>query len=158
MRKLLVALLWCALVATAAAQQPTDESIDRLFTVLNTEGMMNNMMSSMDRISQTMMQQSGRQPTPADEALRERMKALTLEEMSWANMKPKLAQVYRESFTQEEIDGLIAFYESPVGRSYVAKMPLVMAKTMQVSQQQMQSLMPKLKAIADEARREAGKQ
>ena len=73
-------------------------------------------------------------------------------------LKPKIAGIYRETFSQEELDGLIAFYESPVGRAYIAKMPVAMAKTMAMSQQQMQSLMPRLKAIADEARREAGKQ
>lgn len=62
------------------------------------------------------------------------------------------------AFSQEEIDGLIAFYESSVGRAYIAKMPVAMAKTMAMSQQQMQSLMPRLKPIAGEARPEAGRQ
>ena len=34
-------------------------------------------------------------------------------------MKDRYVQVYRETFSQEEIDGLIAFYQTPVGQYFV---------------------------------------
>ncbi len=43
------------------------------------------------------------------------------EKMSWARMKPLYTKVYQDAFTQEEIDGLIAFYRSPAGAAFVEK-------------------------------------
>lgn len=38
--------------------------------------------------------------------------------------------VYRRNFTVEEIDGMLAFYRSPVGRSILDKMPVVIGESM----------------------------
>ena len=59
-------------------------------------------------------------------------------QMSWPRLKPLYTKIYQDAFTQEEIDGLIAFYRSPAGMAYVDKMPLVTQKSMDL----MQSLMP----------------
>ena len=49
-------------------------------------------------------------------------------------LKRKLRQTLLESakttFTQEEIDGMTAFYSTPVGKSVLAKTPLFINKTM----------------------------
>jgi hypothetical protein len=42
--------------------------------------------------------------------------------------------VYDRNFTAEEIDGMVAFYSSPVGQKVLAKMPAVMQQSMQVGQ------------------------
>jgi len=155
MCKLLVAFMACAAIGTAAAAQaPSEASIDRLLTLMNAQGNITNMQAAMDRMGQTMLQQSGVPATA--QASHDRVMAIVREEMSWEKFKPKIMQVYRDTFTQEEIDGLIAFYESPAGRAYVAKVPVVAAKTMELAQQQMQSLLPKIKAAADEARAQQG--
>ena len=156
MRALLVALLACVAIGNAAAQAPSDASIDRLLTLMNAQGNIANMQAVMDRMGQNMLQQSDVPATAEAQASHERVMAIVREEMSWEKFKPKIMQVYRETFTQEEIDGLIAFYESPAGRAYVAKVPVVAAKTMDLTQQQMQSLLPRLKAAADEARAKQG--
>lgn len=43
-------------------------------------------------------------------------------------MEPIQIPIYRETFEQAEIDGLIAFYGSPVGQAFVNKMPTVSQK------------------------------
>jgi len=155
MCKLLVAFMACAAIGTAAAAQaPSEASIDRLLTLMNAQGNITNMQAAMDRMGQTMLQQSGVPATA--QASHDRVMAIVREEMSWEKFKPKIMQVYRDTFTQEEIDGLIAFYESPAGRAYVAKVPVVAAKTMELAQQQMQSLLPKIKAAAEESRAQQG--
>ena len=73
------------------------------------------------------------------------------DELSWERMKPLYVQVYSETFSQEEIDGLIKFYGSDVGRSYVSKLPVVMEKTMAISQQQMQPMMQRLQDALQQA-------
>jgi uncharacterized protein len=63
-----------------------------------------------------------------------RRRAMLREEMTWDKLRPVYVQIYQESFTQEEIDGLIAFYESPAGFAFVEKMPFVMQKSMSIMQ------------------------
>lgn len=42
--------------------------------------------------------------------------------------------VYQKHFTASDIDGLIRFYRSPLGRKMVAQMPAVMSESMQAGQ------------------------
>lgn len=76
------------------------------------------------------------------------------EEMRWDSLRPLYQQIYRESFTQEEIDGLVAFYRSPVGAAFVDKMPMVMQKSMALMQARMGPMMERLKPIMDRAMRD----
>ena len=64
-------------------------------------------------------------------------------------------QLYRDTFEQEEVDGLLVFYASPAGQAYVNKMPVVMQKSMALSQSLMQSIIPKMTAAMQDAIAEA---
>jgi len=66
------------------------------------------------------------------------------EELTWASLKPMYIQVYKESFDQEDIDGLIAFYSSKVGQNYINKMPVAMQKIMSAVQQRMGPMVQKM--------------
>jgi hypothetical protein len=59
------------------------------------------------------------------------------EEMIWDNMKDQYIQIYMETFTQQEIDDLVAFYKTPSGRSFIKKQPLVIQRTLAISQEKM---------------------
>jgi uncharacterized protein len=43
--------------------------------------------------------------------------------------------IYERHLTHEDVKGLIAFYESPLGRKLVAQQPLIMEESMLVGQQ-----------------------
>lgn len=45
---------------------------------------------------------------------------------------PLLIPIYKKHLTEEEVDGLIKFFESDIGKSMVQKTPLIMADAMQV--------------------------
>ena len=72
-------------------------------------------------------------------------------ELSWESMKPLYIQIYSEVFSQEEIDGLINFYGSDVGQSYVNKLPIVMEQTTAISQQRIQPMMQRMQDILQQA-------
>jgi hypothetical protein len=48
------------------------------------------------------------------------------EEVKWAEMKPKLVQIYAHDFTEEELRALLAFLQKPLGQKVMSKLPLVM--------------------------------
>jgi uncharacterized protein len=66
------------------------------------------------------------------------------EHMSWAVMEPDYTRVYLATFTEPELRELIRFYESPAGRALVAKTPIVIEKTTELTSQRLQTLMPEL--------------
>ena len=47
------------------------------------------------------------------------------QEVKWADIKPKLVQIYAHDFTDEELRALLAFLEKPLGQKVMAKLPLV---------------------------------
>ena len=63
-----------------------------------------------------------------DEARAEMRKAFTEwfdQEVKWAEIKPKLVQIYAHDFTEEELRSLLAFLQKPLGQKVMAKLPLV---------------------------------
>lgn len=66
------------------------------------------------------------------------------DEMTGADARAEMVGVYVRVFTEEEVQGLIAFYTSPAGRAFTAKMPAVTREVMAMSQQRMQVLAPRL--------------
>lgn len=46
----------------------------------------------------------------------------------------KMATVYTESFTEEELDKILAFYDTPVGKKMVAVTPELTKKGMEIGQ------------------------
>ena len=47
-------------------------------------------------------------------------------------------KVYADTFTEEELKGLISFYKSPVGQKFIEKTPELMKRSMELSQKRMQ--------------------
>lgn len=67
---------------------------------------------------------------------------------SLPNMYEKMAKIYMELYTPEDIKGMIVFYESPVGKKMSEKTGEISQKSMQAGQewiQELQGLMAKYK-------------
>jgi hypothetical protein len=56
--------------------------------------------------------------------------------LDWSKLEPMYVRVYQKSF-KGEVDGMIAFYETPAGQAVINKMPVVMQNTMNEVQQMM---------------------
>jgi hypothetical protein len=161
MRKFLAAAMLALSLGQANAAPPSTESIDRLLALTKTESVMESMYGSIEQIMrQAMIQAVGDKPLSAEqkraiELVPSKFVAVMRTEFTWAVMKPRYVQLYQETFEQEEIDGLIAFYGSPVGQAFTNKMPIVMQKSMNLAQTQLRSLLPKIRQATDEALKEA---
>lgn len=59
-------------------------------------------------------------------------------------MMKKVLPIYAKHYSSEEMIELIRFYESTTGKAVIAKMPLVMQESMQISQAWAQEVMAKL--------------
>ena len=76
-------------------------------------------------------------------------KMMALVAVSFSKAKPALVKVYTDTYTEEEIDGILAFYKSPVGKAFLQKMPEVMQRSMPVMMKMMGDLQPEIKTIME---------
>ena len=161
MKKLLLALALGMLTAVSFAQIPSIASVDELLRVTKADQMADAVMAPMEQ----MMRQSvaanlqGKKVSAQERESIEKFIPKALEiarnELAFASLRPMYTQIYQESFTQEEIDGLIAFYKSPAGLAFTNKMPLVMQKTMLIMQTKMQPMMQRMQAAMKQALEES---
>jgi uncharacterized protein len=79
-----------------------------------------------------------------------RMLDVIAKELSWENLKGDYVNLYADTFTEEELRSIIAFYRSPIGQTFIEKQPGLMKKSMELSQKLMLKLMPKIQALAKE--------
>jgi uncharacterized protein len=80
-------------------------------------------------------------------AMQKEMMTLFEEEMSWEKTKGDLADVYATTFSDDEMRGLIGFYRSPIGRTFVAKEPELQEKVAKITQARAQAAMPRIQRL-----------
>lgn len=154
--KPLLSLLLAVSASAALAAPPTAESVERLLAITKSEALVDTMYNDMEPYLRKMMQDatSGKvtekQKQTIDD-LAPKMVALMREEFNWAKLKPEFVRIYQEALDQSEVDGLLAFYESPVGQSTINKMPLITQRSMALTQEQLRVLMPKIDRLVRES-------
>jgi len=150
------------LAVSARAAPATPESIEQLLTLTRAEGILDAVYANMDQIMRQAMAESlkGQKITPEQQrfidAAPARFARVVREELSWDKLRPMYVQIYQQSFTQEEIDALTAFYRTPAGMAFVAKMPAVMQRSMGAMQSRMRPLLDRMQQAVDEALAESG--
>lgn len=156
---LLIAAALTFSISTQAAP-PSDESINQLLEVSKAGKLMDSVWAQMDGFMKSSMQQVTKgKPVNADEQAimdkqQSKMIAIMKDELSWDKMKEGFVQVYRETFSQDEIDGIIAFYKSPAGQAFIDKQPALMKNTMTLMQQRMGPMMKKIQEMTEETAKE----
>ena len=154
-----IAITLCSVACSAAP--PSDDSIRTLFKVMKAESLLESIYADIEPSMRQAMAKAyagktlnEKQKAVIDRAP-QRMSKVLRDELSWEKMEPMQLSIYRESFEQSDIDALIAFYKSPVGQSYINKMPIVTQKAMSAVQVHLQQVMPRLKATMEEILAEA---
>ena len=64
--------------------------------------------------------------------------------LSWASVKSDIISIYMAEFPEADLKEMISFYETPVGRRAVQKMPALVAKTTEVSRTRLRQHLPEL--------------
>lgn len=154
MKLLAITLAVFTLPAFAQAPKPDPKTakVERLLALTSADAQAD---KTMDQIYR-MVSSNFPSDAPPDvrakiEAAQAKVFALIRERMGWQQLKPHYVKMYTELFTDPELDGMIAFYESPAGRAMLAKTPEIMQRTIQLTQGLMAELMPELKRITAES-------
>jgi hypothetical protein len=141
------------IVVPAMAAPPSDEAIQELLAVSHAQKLLDGIMPQIDSLMNNSMQQSlqGKTPTPAQQQaidkMRLKMVALVHSEVSWEKMEPMYIRIYKESFTDDEVVGIINFYKSPTGQAMINKMPVLMQSMIEQIKNMMASMTPRMQNI-----------
>ena len=115
--------------------------------LLNLMDMDNLLNQSIDQMLEMQVKQN-----PAIGQYQTQMKAFLSKYMSWASMKEDMIKIYMDEFSEQELKELLAFYQTPLGKKTVQKMPKLMAKGAEMGQQRVQQHLPELQqAIQEQA-------
>ena len=148
-----VVLLLVLAPAVFADQASKDAKIDEMLALVNADALMKQVFEQMNRQMDTMVKTLADQyKIPAEKrgdlaAVTKKMTDILVEDLSWARMKPIYIRIYEDVYTEEELDGLLAFYKSPVGQSFLKKTPVIMQKSVE----SVQGLMPQIMADVQKA-------
>ena len=137
----------CSLVAIvltsaniALAAVPTKESIERLFVAAHVEQLViakqSQVASGVKRVLDQAFPATSLNPETKAflEAHAAGFSAKLKREFNWENFKSEFTRIYQETYTQEDVDAQIAFYESAAGKVVAAKAPIIAMNTSQLMQ------------------------
>jgi hypothetical protein len=71
-------------------------------------------------------------------------------EVGWKVMQVGFTDVYAKTFTEEELNAIVAFYKSPAGSALLAKMPTVNSQVDKFGNSRMTVLQPELKKLFED--------
>ena len=128
----------------------SEASVKQLLEAGQARKMVEGTMGQMEGFMKSTMQQmtQGQTLTPKqqkdiDTAQAEAM-TMIKEMLDWNKLEPMYIRIYQKSLTQQEVEGMIAFYKTPAGQAVITKMPVIMQHTMTEMQQLMAPMMQKL--------------
>ena len=142
--------------AYAVDTKPSEKSVQKLLRVTESHTLLDSMMVQFDNVMKAGMEQAikGRTITPKQQKQIDDMQSKMIEmfkqEMNWESLEPVYIRIYRDSFTQQEVDGMLAFYESAAGQAVIKKMPLVVQNTVAEMQKRMGPFLQKLIKMEEE--------
>lgn len=142
--------------AWSADAQPSAASIHQLLDVMQSQKLVDSVTGQL----KGMMLKSAEQANggaPLDPGAQQivnrgigKLADLMQQQMAWSQMEPMMTEIYQKSFSQKEIDDLVAFYRSPSGQVVIQKMPMVMQQSLALSQAKMQAMLPQMRQIDDD--------
>ena len=154
LKAIIVILLLGATVAFASPAR--EETIKQLLDVTQSRKLVDGVRNQFDALMHNTVQQTlkGRIPTPSEQQaidnMTGKMATVLQDELAWEKLEPMYIRHYEDVFSEEEVDGMLSFYRTPVGQAVVGKMPALMQKTVLDLQSMALGLSPKFLKIQQE--------
>ncbi len=130
--------------------------VDQLLAMTHMDTMMDRALGDMSKALKSASLHAVSKPdlTPEQQAALDKMNlkvdGILHDSLNLGHVKPAIVQVYMDAYTEEELDGILAFYLSPAGKAFIAKTPQVIQQANQVMRQQMAEVQPKIQTANQE--------
>ena len=165
MKKSLFSLFFALVTINSAhAEPPSDESVTQLLILQEVDRAPAQVFAQFDELASATVTQmtQGRwfandEEKAAVKTFQQKSLAVKTEleeRLSFDKLKPAYLGIYKAQFTQEEIDQLIALYQTPAGHLLAAKMPLVSRQSADLLQQNVAPLFGRMRQAAAEMKQQ----
>lgn len=166
MKKMLVfivAVLMTGVFTVQAAEAKTGDDMaarlklaSKLLETMDVGKVMTQSFESIKQMQSSMTKQMVKNAKDQQLAIKNQHKIMDLmqKELSWEKLRPEFEKLYAETYSLEELNGLIKFYESPVGKKFIQKQPEMQRKSMLMMQQLIMKIMPKIQALTKQMQQE----
>lgn len=150
---LLSVLCSCSLLLSVRAQQPQPASnpqstalAEELMTLFQID---KSMQAALQQVTQMQTKMLDSQNLSPEAKVRQQQVMKTVIEetqasFTWEKIKPTFIEIYAETFSPEELQGMITFFKSPIGQKWIEKQPQLQAATMQKMQALIVGMQPKI--------------
>ena len=139
-----------AVVAPAFAAEPSDADIDRLLKASRAESLLAGVVPQMEAVQQQEFDKhfAGKEMTEEQKTEVARIQAKTQEivrrALSWEEMRPVYLDVYKKTYTREDVRAITKFYESAAGQRMLDKNPALMQNILSAVQLKMVPMLEEL--------------
>lgn len=148
MKRILILMAVLLAPVLAVWAEATDESTaaaEKLLTVMQLdESFDKTMAQSMEMARNMAREQMAEAPAEEiDKAMEhmDRVYAKVQDSFSWKNIRSTFVEIYADVFTADEIQAMIDFYTTPIGKKFIEKQPELTTRTMQSMQGLMKNMM-----------------
>ena len=151
MKKIIVlatVLLLCSAKFSFADEVMRKQLAEKLLVTMKSEEQFKKNFEQMKKTQDTMLENvPGYKRDPVLE--KKTMDAVNAD-FSYEKMHDDIVNAYATVFTEEELQGLISFFETPLGQAYVAKMPELTKHLMEANQARMRESQGKMQQMFQE--------
>lgn len=154
MKRIVAALLFLLpLVSVAHADEASKRvKVQELFTLLHVDQISTQIRANINRQMQGLSaHQFGATPTAEQQKqfgdLQTRIDGLVEQTVGWKAVEPDFLKLYSDTYTEPEVDSILAFYKSPAGQTMLSKSPEVASKSLALTQQRMSTIEPQLRQM-----------
>ena len=143
---------------TSSGQEPSKKEVlaGQLLDQLKMQKLLDSTYSSMSKMQEQAFAGAGTKLSPEAQVKASKQMEASMEivkkEMGWDTIKPIFVKIYADNFDEAELEGIIAYYKTPVGQKWIEKQPAIQAETMQA----MTQIMPKIQAAMMKAMKQTG--
>jgi hypothetical protein len=158
MKRLLALLVLLFVIPPVLAQDdtPSEESVRELVSIVASQELLDRAIAQIDGMLKKTMRETlaGQTATPEQEFIftesQNKLQALYQAELNREAIEAETIAIYQNTLTQEEVDGLIEFYQSDLGRVVLEKMPKIQNNTTKAIQNRIILFMPQMKKLEQE--------
>jgi len=153
----LTLLLAAALPPALRADEASHKAaVQELLKVTRAEQLLTQSLSQIEAMQQEMISKltHGKDPESSKAVTDRVLKAcneIIISKLSWTSMEAQYIRIYMQVFTEEEVRGMTAFYQSPLGQKVMDKTPALMTEIMQMTTRKMGEVMPEIEAASQKA-------
>jgi hypothetical protein len=144
----LISVCCCLIAVNVGSQAPSSSSsasdtaashiraAERLLVVTNAEKMMD------DQTAQMLQNQI--RDNPAIAATLAATQAIIRKYVNYAAIKPDMIKAYTATYSESELNQIIAFYQTDIGRMMLDRMPKILAQTQAMTAERIKAAQPEL--------------